>query len=396
MAKSLTLCRILSNNLFRIQPTCQINVRYLYSKEALGIDGYEQTRQRVSTQFTNMEEKFKTKMEECVDPKAATMIFTEDLKNMIHLAKPEERDLKLIHDMILRFNKQNTSLRFGNFIFGPVVMRMFYFLNKPEEALQCFKNPDLDGFFDQLMSYQILMDLLFINGKYDDVLEVFEIIRAKQIQTAKFPKQAVVLTLASLYKKNTPESLDAALKLWEELRTVGHVPIRKACTFMAGLALNQGKPQIALEVLSNINNQTYMTIRNLKVAALSEINRLEDVIQILKSVLEIDRPGQQKFTFNIDVIEKANSAVQNSSNKEIITTFERIITHLKEGGHITENTLDTDLCRDVLPNFNANFNRNPRFNDNRQYNNRRFTNSENRYERNFRPQQTRPGLEDLQ
>lgn len=80
-------------------------------------------------------------------------------------------------------------------------MRMFYFLNKPEEALQCFKNPDLDGFFDQLMSYQILMDLLFINGKYDEVLEVFEIIRAKQIQTAKFPKQAVVLTLASLYKK---------------------------------------------------------------------------------------------------------------------------------------------------------------------------------------------------
>jgi len=35
-----------------------------------------------------------------------------------------------------RFNQQNKEVRFGSYVFGPVVMRMYYFLNKPDEALK--------------------------------------------------------------------------------------------------------------------------------------------------------------------------------------------------------------------------------------------------------------------
>jgi pentatricopeptide repeat domain-containing protein 2 len=35
-----------------------------------------------------------------------------------------------------RFNKQSKEVRFGSYVFGPVVMRMYYFLNKPDEALE--------------------------------------------------------------------------------------------------------------------------------------------------------------------------------------------------------------------------------------------------------------------
>lgn len=35
-----------------------------------------------------------------------------------------------------RFHSQNASLRFGTYAFGPVVMRMFHYLNKPAEALK--------------------------------------------------------------------------------------------------------------------------------------------------------------------------------------------------------------------------------------------------------------------
>lgn len=66
--------------------------------------------------------------------------------------------------------------------------------------------------------------------------------------------------------------------------------MRRAGTFCAGLALNQGKPDVALEVLATIRNQSYTTVRNLKVLALCEINRIDDVIQILKSVLTVDGP----------------------------------------------------------------------------------------------------------
>lgn len=64
------------------------------------------------------------------------MIFTEDLKNMIHLAEPD--DITLVTNMMKKFNKQNKELRFGSFVFGPVVMRMFYYFNKPVEALEVF------------------------------------------------------------------------------------------------------------------------------------------------------------------------------------------------------------------------------------------------------------------
>jgi pentatricopeptide repeat domain-containing protein 2 len=35
-----------------------------------------------------------------------------------------------------RFNQQSKEVRFGSYVFGPVVMRMYYFLNKPDEALE--------------------------------------------------------------------------------------------------------------------------------------------------------------------------------------------------------------------------------------------------------------------
>lgn len=59
----------------------------------------------------------------------------------------------------------------------------------------------MQGFFDQLMSYQLLLDLLYENARYDDVIETFELIKSKQIQGTKYPKNIVVLTMAACYKQ---------------------------------------------------------------------------------------------------------------------------------------------------------------------------------------------------
>lgn len=41
--------------------------------------------------------------------------------------------------------------------------------------------------------------------------------------------------------------------------------MRRASTFCAGLALRQGEPGVALEIISAVNNQMYTTIRGIKV-----------------------------------------------------------------------------------------------------------------------------------
>ncbi|PZC71979.1 hypothetical protein B5X24_HaOG212106 [Helicoverpa armigera] len=232
-----------------------------------------------------------------------TMIFTEDLKNMLHLAEPT--DLKLILNMIKKFNSQNSELRFGSYVFGPVVMRMFHFLDAPKEALECFYDPKNDGFFDQLVSYHILLDLLYSHEMYDEMYKVFERAQNKQINMTKFPKYCVVMVLAACYKQNTPKSLEYASKLWSDMASAGTVPVRRACTFFAALALKQGAPHIAMESISS-QRQHYVTIRNIK-------------------------------------MDRVQKAAEKGANKDVLKQFEDIRKALKDRGLIDGSKVNTTL-----------------------------------------------------
>jgi hypothetical protein len=41
--------------------------------------------------------------------------------------------------------------------------------------------------------------------------------------------------------------------------------MRRATTFAAALAVNQGAPHVALEIIGTTRNQNYITVRNIKV-----------------------------------------------------------------------------------------------------------------------------------
>ncbi|KAJ0174128.1 hypothetical protein K1T71_010274 [Dendrolimus kikuchii] len=318
--------------------------KYLYSHSSMGIDNYLQTRKKVKEQFAPFADKFRLKMGSFVaDPK--NMIFTEDLKNMVHMAEPA--DIQLVLDMIIKFNSQNTEYRFGSFVFGPVVMRMFYFLDAPKEALQCFNEPVNAGFFDQLVSVQILLDLLYSHEMYDDMYKVFDRVQEKQINMTKFPKYPVVLVLAACYKQNTPQSFEYASKLWSEMSSVGSQPLRRATTFFAALALKQGAPHIALESLST-QKQHYVTIRNIKATALANMGRVDDALPVLRAVLEIDAPNQMdKHTFFNETIASVREAVTKSNNKDIEREFKNIEKAFSDRGLIENKTLDQLLNAEI-------------------------------------------------
>lgn len=164
-----------------------------------------------------------------------------------------------------RYNSQSQELRFGNYVFGPVVMRALYFLQDPQLALQLFKDEKYNGFFDQLTSYQILGDLLYENGLYPQVRDVFDIIKIRQVLGGRYPKHSITLTFAACYRENSEESYKYAMNLWKELNAVGHIPMRKATAFAAALALNHDQPGIALEIATTLTYGNYVTIRQIKV-----------------------------------------------------------------------------------------------------------------------------------
>lgn len=55
------------------------------------------------------------------DESSKNLVFTEDLKNMLHIS--EKTDVELLSQMIKKFCSQSQETRFGNFVFGPPIMR---------------------------------------------------------------------------------------------------------------------------------------------------------------------------------------------------------------------------------------------------------------------------------
>lgn len=77
--------------------------------------------------------------------------------------------------------------------------------------------------------------------------------------------------------------------------------MRRAITFAAALALKQNAPDVALELVGSATRQHYVTIRNLKILAFIDLGRVDDVLPILKSVLQ-NSDSLTKHTFTKDVV----------------------------------------------------------------------------------------------
>lgn len=90
------------------------------------------------------------------------------------------------------------------------------------------------------------------------------------------------------------------MELWSELNNIGHIPMRRAITFAATLAIKQNAPHIALEIVGTARQQQYVTVRNIKVLAFTNLGRPDDALPILKSVLQgTDETTKQSFTKDV-------------------------------------------------------------------------------------------------
>lgn len=76
--------------------------RSLYSKASLGIDGFLESKAITEKQMENISVKFKEKMEEYCQDINTNVIFSEDLKNMVHLAN-NNNDSQVIIKMIKKY-----------------------------------------------------------------------------------------------------------------------------------------------------------------------------------------------------------------------------------------------------------------------------------------------------
>ncbi|XP_003740333.1 pentatricopeptide repeat-containing protein 2, mitochondrial [Galendromus occidentalis] len=325
-----------------------ICARSLYSAHSLGLDRFNEDRQRVfahlgprkAEYFSQFWESFKE------DRKSSeTMVFTGDLKNVVQLSETDE-DIELCIRMMRIFHKQNQDLRFGTFSFGPVVLRLLYVLDKPDVVIQVLKDPELHGFFDQTASYQLAMDLLYKRARYQEVIDLFEHMRSRQVFGTRFPRDCVVLVLGACYQLGTRGAYDFALKLVAEGRESGARILRKGLTFTAALALKMQEPKVAMELLALTAQMNYISVRNLRLIALSHMDLYEEIFLVLRSIVhQYHHLRHDHSGICPDTIDRIRENLEKKGDPERLQLFSQLQRALKEGNHISEDSLDEVLER---------------------------------------------------
>lgn len=330
--------------------------RFIYTENTLGIINYNNARLNVQQQFASVETSFRQKMKEIIENENS-IIFTEDLKVMLHLVKKESEDINLLLEMIRRFNSQNKELRFGTFVFGPVIMRTFYYLDEPDVAFNMFNDSQFQSLFDQTMSYTILLTLLLKHKKYSEMKQVYEVIKIRSVDILRFPTNAVIVLMAGCHEENTPESLQYALDNWKILSQRGIRHTRRVITYIANLALKQNSPEVALEILAGSQKPGYIDNRCLKVLAFCHLKRFVDIITMFRQTIERKERKENYFS---DVIETVEKVVINEEEGPLKHEILHLISLLKGEGLVETMTLQSHLLTPIDADINKRNNRTDR------------------------------------
>ena len=91
--------------------------------------------------------------------------------------------------------------------------------------------------FDQLSSYNVLLDLLYVNKRYDDVMKVYEGLKERPAFAEKISREGMVLATAAAHQLGTKEASERVAKYIKAGIDSNTPIVRKAVAFAASLAL---------------------------------------------------------------------------------------------------------------------------------------------------------------
>lgn len=167
--------------------------------------------------------------------------------------------------------------------------------------------------------------MLYESGKYDEVLDTFTQIRAANEARGTILHSTIGnLAFAACFKlvmRNTANNPNITQEIYVEFFLQNNETTfkyatelintskaeqnenklsRRSLTFYAALALKQNQPDIALKVVETSKTQSYVTIRNIKVLALTQLGRYTDALALLRTAFEFtERGSAYSFCSNV-------------------------------------------------------------------------------------------------
>lgn len=318
--------------------------RTLYTARSMDIDDYINNREKFKKSYSYHGNLFRQRMKIIVT--SGMMILSEDLKYMLHLADRNEEDVQLSEGMMRNFYNQHKSTQgFKPYDFGTVVMRYFYHIERPDNALRLFQDPELEGFFNQPKACQILCDMLYKRARYQDVIDVFDAIRSRLIPTGGTVSERVLkLAFAACYKLNTPDSSKYCSDQFRQLRDAGHILPRRTIAFAAALAVKQDDPCAALEIIGTLRNRNDAIVRHIEVESYAKLGRVNDALTALREVLE-DTPTKETITR--DSMNVLREVIGKTADNRLMRDYNMLEKFLHKNGYVSDKTLEDILTSPI-------------------------------------------------
>ncbi|XP_070332900.1 pentatricopeptide repeat-containing protein 2, mitochondrial isoform X1 [Odocoileus virginianus] len=311
--------------------------RYLLTDSTVKLKEFQRKKVAVACNLPGTKETYLRKLEEKLTQNK--LILKEELRTLLHLCASRD-DVELAKHVIYRYHAENRNITLGEYKFGPLFMRLCYELDLEDSAVELIKDQHLRGFFSDSTSFNILMDMLFIKGKYKSALEV--LIEMKN-QDLKFNKDTYVLAFAICYKLNSPESFQICTTLREEALIKGEILSRRASCFAVALALNQNQLAKAISIFSQIMNPESIICTNLNIMIHIQSNTLKTLIDILKDATEGNLSRfVKRHVFSEEVLVKVREKVKDVP--ALLAKFDELNKKLHISGQVTTYTLDALLC----------------------------------------------------
>ncbi|XP_059949007.1 pentatricopeptide repeat-containing protein 2, mitochondrial isoform X1 [Mesoplodon densirostris] len=307
--------------------------RYLLTDNIVKLKDFQHKKVAVACNLPGTKETYLRNLEEKLTQ--SKLILKEELRTLLHLCESWD-DVELAKNVIYRYHAENRNITLGEYKFGPLFMRLCYELDLEESAVELIKDQHLRGFFSDSTSFNILMDMLFIKGALEVLIEM-------KNQDVKFNKDTYVLAFAICYKLNSPESFTICTTLREEALIKGEILSRRASCFAVALALNQNQLAKAISIFSQIMKPESIICTNLNIMIHIQSNMLKTLIDILKDATEGNLSRfVKKHVFSEEVLVKVREKVKDVPT--LLATFDELYGKLHINGQVTTYTLDALLC----------------------------------------------------
>ncbi|KAM6475277.1 pentatricopeptide repeat-containing protein 2, mitochondrial isoform 1-T1 [Liasis olivaceus] len=310
--------------------------RYLLTEDVLQLHKFQEKKLESEYKIYGQKDEFFRTIEEKLANN--TLILKNELINLLYLCQ-SKNEIELVKRTIYRYHEENRNRAFGEFRFGPIFMRLCYELDLEAVALELIKDQTLKGFFGDNTSFNILMNMLFEKGHYEDALEV---LLEMDRENVRFSQDTYLLAFAICYKLNNPESWKIVNTLLEDKHLQGYEFSRRTQYFVVALALKQNDFIKAHYYFSQLQHTESIVYDNLKILLLAAFGNLKNLVQTLEKASKIDTSFVRKPSFCKDVLTAARKKLEVSPH--LIIQFEETITKLNVSGQINELTLDDLLC----------------------------------------------------